>query len=181
MSLSTIEGKVWKFGDNVTTDYLMPGFTRGTTPEERASFCMRANRPEFAGQVKPGDVIVAGKNFGCGSSRPAAVNLITLGVGCVLAESFGRIFFRNSIGLGFPVLICKGVQEAFNEGDLIRVDFERGEIRNVSSGKILKAEPLPEIAVKILSEGGVVALLKKEYSPPDSDHKLEIEKNIGQF
>ena len=180
MTLSMREGKVWKFGDNITTDYLMPGFTRGTTPEERASFCMRANRPEFASNVRPGDVIVAGKNFGCGSSRPAAANLITLGVSCVLAESFGRIFFRNSINLGFPVLICKGVQDAFNEGDLIQVNFERGEIRNVSSGKILKAEPLPEIAVRILSEGGIVALLKKEYGHRKGDHKLNIEKNPDQ-
>jgi 3-isopropylmalate/(R)-2-methylmalate dehydratase small subunit len=182
MTLSMREGRVWKFGDNITTDYLMPGFTRGTTPEERASFCMRENRPEFASNVRPGDVIVAGKNFGCGSSRPAAGNLITLGVSCVLAESFGRIFFRNSIGLGFPVLICKGVHSAFNDGDLIQVNVESGEIKNVSTGKILKAEPLPEIAVRILSEGGVIPLLKREYGHPDMDRKLEIEKNTdGEF
>jgi len=180
MSISIIEGKVWKFGDSVTTDYIMPGFTRGETPEERASFCMRANRPEFASKVRPGDVIVGGKNFGCGSSRPAAANLITLGVSCVLADSFGRIFFRNSISLGFPVLVCKGIHDAFNEGDLVRVNFESGEIKNVNTGKMLKAEALPDIAVRILSQGGIIPLLKQEYGHPKSDQKLEIERNIDE-
>lgn len=181
MSISIIEGRVWKFGDNITTDYIMPGFGRGGTPEEMASFCMRANRPEFAREVRPGDVIVAGKNFGCGSSRPAAANLITLGVGCVLAESFGRIFFRNSINLGFPLLVCKGIHEGIHEGDLVRVNFENGEIKNISTGKIFKAEPLPEIAVRILSEGGIIALLKQEYGHPKNGPKLEIERDTKEF
>ena len=165
MPLSVIQGKVWRFGDNISTDFLMPGFTRGETPQEKATFCMRANRPEFAREVRPGDVIVAGRNFGCGSSRPAARNLITLGVSCVIAESFGRIFFRNSVNLGFPVLYCKGVCDAFEESNVLQVDLLTGEVKNLTSGKALQAEPLPEIAVRILSAGGVVALLKKEYGP----------------
>lgn len=163
MPVSVVKGKVWKFDDNISTDFLMPGFTRGETPEERATFCMRANRPEFAQEVQPRDVIVAGKNFGCGSSRPAARNLITLGVSCVIAESFGRIFFRNSVNLGFPVLYCKGVHDAFEEGDILQADFHTGEVKNLTSGKVLQADPLPEVAMKILDAGGVVALLKQEY------------------
>ena len=164
MSISIIEGKVWKFDDNISTDFLMPGFARGTTPQEKAAFCMRANRPEFAQEVQPGDVIVAGKNFGCGSSRPAARNLMTLGVSCVIAESFSRIFFRNSVNLGFPVLYCKGVHDAFNEGDILEANFHTADVKNLTSGKVLQAEPLPEIAMSILNAGGVVALLKAEYA-----------------
>ncbi len=163
MTVSAIKGKVWRFGDNISTDFLMPGFTQGTTPQERAAFCMRANRPEFAREVRPGDVIVAGRNFGCGSSRPAARNLMTLGISSVIAESFGRIFFRNSVNLGFPVLYCNGVSEAFNEGDILQANFQSGEVKNLTSGKSLQAEPLPEVAMRILNAGGVVALLKKEY------------------
>ena len=163
MPESVIEGKVWKFGDNISTDFLMPGFTRGETPQERAAFCMRANRPEFAREVQPGDIIVAGRNFGCGSSRPAARNLITLGVSCVIAESFGRIFFRNSVNLGFPVLYCRGVCDTFKEGDTLQANFHTGEVKNLTSGKVLQANALPEVAMRILNAGGVVALLKEEY------------------
>lgn len=163
MSLQVIKGRVWKFGDNISTDYMMPGFAHGSTQKEKASFCMRANRPDFARLVQPGDGIIGGKNFGCGSSRPATANLITLGISCAIAESFGRIFFRNSINLGFPVLISKGVHNAFEDGDLFRANFETGEIENLTRGKVLKAEPLPDIAVRILEAGGIVALLKKEY------------------
>ena len=164
MALSVIEGKAWKFGDNITTDYLMPGFGHGNTPEETAAFCMRANRPEFAGEVRRGDLIVAGKNFGCGSSRPAVNNLIILGVSCVIAESFGRLFFRNSISLGFPLLECKGVYDAVNEGDRVRVDLESAEVNNLTTGKLLKAKLLPEVMMKILAAGGMAALLKEEYA-----------------
>lgn len=164
MTVSVIKGKVWKFGDNISTDLIMPGFTQGDTLQERATFCMRANRPEFAREVQPGDVIVGGKNFGCGSSRPAGRNLLALGVGCAIAESFSRLFFRSSVNLGFPVLYCPGVADAFEEGDTLQVNFDTGEVNNLTSGKVLKAEPLPEVAMRILNAGGVVALLKEEYS-----------------
>ncbi len=164
MLKSVIEGKVWKFGDNISTDYIKPGFTQGETLEEQAAFCMRAIRPEFAGEVRLGDVIVAGKNFGCGSSRPAAQNFITLGMGGVIAESFARLFFRSSISHGFPLLYCKGVYNAFNEGDILQANFQTGEVKNLTSGKVLHADPLPEVAMKILSAGGVVAMLKEECS-----------------
>ncbi|MBI2848483.1 MAG: 3-isopropylmalate dehydratase [Chloroflexi bacterium] len=164
MALSVVRGKVWKFGDNISTDLLMPGFSHDIiSHQERAAYCMRAERPEFAGEVRSGDVIVAGRNFGCGSGRPAARNLMTLGVGAVIAESFGRLFFRNSVSSGFPVLYCPGVMAAFGEGDVLEADFRTGEVKNLTSGEALRAEPLPDIALRILEAGGVIALLKAEY------------------
>lgn len=163
MFKSVVKGKVWKFGDNISTDYIKPGFTRGETLEEQATFCMRAIRPEFAREVQPGDVIVGGRNFGCGSSRPAAQNFITLGVSCVIAESFSRLFFRSSVNLGLPLLYCRGVHDAFNEGDILEANFNTGEVKNVTSGKVLQADPLPDVAMRMLSAGGVVPLLRKEY------------------
>lgn len=163
MPLTVIEGKVWKFGDNVNTDYIMPNWAHPKTPQEAATFCMRAIRPEFASQVKPGDIIVGGRNFGCGSSKPATTNFITLGIGAAIAETCGRIFFRNSINLGFPMLICKGIYESFGEGDCLRLNFKTGEINNLTTGAILKASPLPDVAIKVLDTGGMIAMLKKEY------------------
>lgn len=157
------KGTVWKFGDNISTDHIKPGFTRGTTPKEQAAYCMQAIRPEFAQKVKTGDVIVGGKNFGSGSSRPAAQNFMTLGVSCVVAESFSRLFFRSSINLGFPLLYCTGVSAAFTEGDVLEADFEKGVVRNLTSGKALQAEPLHDIPMQLLRAGGVVAMLRIEY------------------
>ncbi|MFC1860382.1 3-isopropylmalate dehydratase [Chloroflexota bacterium] len=158
-----VKGKVWKFGDNISTDYISPGFTHGETLQERAAFCMRAIRPEFSSEVQLRDTIVAGRNFGCGSSRPAAQNFITLGISCVIAESFSRLFFRVSTSLGFPLLYCKGIYDAFQEGDILQANFRTGDIKNITSGKTLQANPLPDVAIKILEGGGVVALLKQEY------------------
>ncbi len=163
---TVIQGKVWKFGDHISTDYLMPGpmsFSEEETLEERAALCMRPIRPEFAREVRPGDVIVAGRNFGCGSSRSASQNLVTLGVGCVVAESFSRIFFRNSVNLALPILSCKGISDAFVEGDVLWANFETAEVKNLTNGKVLQAEPLPEIAMRILAGGGIMVLLEKEY------------------
>src|ERR1017187_5985710 len=98
MAALVIKGRVWKFGDNISTDLIQPGFSLGKDAKEKSAFCMRSNRPDFAPNVKPGDVIVAGKNFGCGSTRPATGNLVALQLGGIIAESFSRIFFRNSIG-----------------------------------------------------------------------------------
>ena len=164
MFKSIVKGKVWKFGDNISTDYIKPGFAEAETLENRAKYCMRAIRPEFAQEVRPGNVIVGGRNFGCGSSRPAAENFITLGVSCVIAESFSRLFFRSSVNLGFPILYCKGIYEAFQEGDILQANFKTGEIKNLISGKTLQANPLTEVVMRFLEAGGVVALLKQEYS-----------------
>ena len=169
MSL-VVKGKVWKFGNNISTDLMMPGFAVLTRPnmkpEEMAKYVMYSNRPGWVEQVKPGDIIVGGKNFGCGSSRPAALALKVLGISCVIAESIGRIFFRNSINLGFPVMIASGITEFFGEDDLIEANFTTGEIKNITTGKTMKAKPLPKNSppMKILEAGGINALLKKEYS-----------------
>jgi len=165
MSL-VVEGKVWKFGDDIRKSFTAPGFSRhqGSSPKEEAMFGMRSNRPGWAEKVKECDLIVAGQNFGCGSSRmEAPKNLVTLRISGVVAESFGRIFFRNCVASGLPVLICKGVSECFEEGDMARVDYRRGLITNCRTGKQLKANALPEMALRMLEAGGLIPLLKKEY------------------
>jgi 3-isopropylmalate/(R)-2-methylmalate dehydratase small subunit len=163
VSQHVISGRVWKFGDNVSTDYMMPSFAHSGTPAEMAQYCMYSIRPEFAASVQPGDIIVGGRNFGCGSSRPASNNLATLGIACVVAESLARIFFRNSINLGFPVLPCPGVYDAFEEGDMMQVDFDAGEVKNLTTGIVLHTDTLPDTAARILEAGGVVELLRREY------------------
>ena len=162
--MKVLEGKVWKFGDNISTDLLSPGiagFGKAATGDS-AEFCMAAVRPKFAKEVRPGDLVVAGRNFGCGSSRPAAKNLITLGVSCVLAESIGAIFFRNSINFGLPSLTVNGVSDVFKEGDRAMINLRDGLIQNLSNKKSLTIEPFPPEIMRILEAGGLVAFLKAE-------------------
>ena len=169
MFIELIKGKVWKFGDNINTDLMWPAFIhdKGTsmTPQEKAKYCMFSNRPDWAAQVQPGDIIVARNNFGCGSSRPAAAQLKTLKISIVVAESIARIFFRNAINLGFPVLICRGVYELFEEGDIAEIEIYNGIIKNLNTGKYLKGEILAEDSppMQILRAGGILPLLEKEY------------------
>jgi 3-isopropylmalate/(R)-2-methylmalate dehydratase small subunit len=159
-------GRVWKFGDNISTDLMMPGSKvlarPGITDQEAAQFCMEANRPGWAQQVTLGDIIVAGRNFGCGSSRPAARLLKALGISCVVADSIARLFFRNSIHIGFPVLICPGVSRIFQEGDIAEVDIETGRVRNLTRGVEVQGEPLPKDSppYQILMAGGLDPYLK---------------------
>jgi len=161
------QGRVWKFGDNISTDLIMPGSQVLANPllsdEEAAKFCMWANRPGWAQQVQRGDIIVAGRNFGCGSSRPAPRMLKALGISVVVADSIARLFFRNSIHLGFPVLICPGVSQAFEEGDIAEVDLETGQVRNLTRGTVLQGEALPKDSppYQILKAGGLEPFLKE--------------------
>ncbi|MCS7207593.1 MAG: 3-isopropylmalate dehydratase small subunit [Dehalococcoidia bacterium] len=159
-------GKVWKSGDHISTDLMMPG-TRmlarpGISDKEAAQFCMEANRPGWAQQVTPGDIIIAGRNFGCGSSRPAARMLKALGISCVTAGSVSRLFFRNSTHIAFPVLICPGGSKAFDEGDMAEVDVETGHVCNLTKGLTLQAEALPKDSppYQILMAGGLNNYLK---------------------
>ena len=164
-----IHGRVWKFGDNISTDFMAPGYRghRGLSEREEALYCMHSNRPDWASRVKEGDLIVGGKNFGCGSSRMEAPrNLKLLGIRGVVAESFGRIFFRNTIAQGIPALACQGVTDIVDEGDLLQFNVRTGVIVNLTSKKRVVAEPLPEMALHILEAGGVIAMLKKEYPKP---------------
>ena len=145
----------------------MPGFAvlakPGISEQEASKSCMIANRPGWAEQVQKGDVIVAGENFGCGSSRPAPRMLRALGISVVVAESISRLFFRNSIHLGFPILICKGVSQLFEEGDTAEVDLESGEVKNVSKGTTVTGEALPKDSppYQILTAGGLDPFLKE--------------------
>lgn len=167
--MENIKGRVWKFGDNINTDLIMPGFVLKTRPaltyEAVKKYVMSSNRPGWAEQVRLGDIIVGGRNFGCGSSRVAAKPLIALGISCVLAESLARIFFRNSISSGLPVLNAPGISSFCREGDLLEVIIATGEIKNLSTGKMTNAESFPEDSppMQVLEAGGIMALLEKEY------------------
>lgn len=157
-------GRVWKFGDNISTDVIMPGdvvFASDLSEKEAASHSMRALRPGWAKLVQKGDIIVAGKNFGCGSGRPAPRMLKTLGISVVVADSISRQFFRNSIHLGFVAVSCPGISEAFEEGEIAEVQVETGIVNNLSRHKSLHGEALPPDSppYQILIAGGIDALI----------------------
>ncbi len=162
------EGRVWKFGDAINTDLMMPGSEvlaqPGISDKEAAKHCMSANRPGWAVQVQEGDIIIAGRNWGCGSSRPAARLFKALGISVIVADSMSRLFFRNAINIGLPVLICPGCSAAFAEGDRARIDISSGEVRNLTSGLVLQGEALPEDSppAQILRAGGLKNLMQME-------------------
>ncbi|MBP7707277.1 MAG: 3-isopropylmalate dehydratase small subunit [Candidatus Aminicenantes bacterium] len=157
------QGKVWRYGDDVNTDVIFPGrYTyQIMPPEEMAKHAMEDLDPGFAAAVKPGDVVVAGKNFGCGSSREqAAACLKAAGVQAVVARSFARIYFRNAINLGLAVLQCDEAVDALATGDTAEVDFAKGEIR--SSKGTFRFLPLPEAVIGIIEAGGLLAYTQKK-------------------
>jgi|UniRef100_A0A7C4XFB8 3-isopropylmalate/(R)-2-methylmalate dehydratase small subunit len=159
-----IKGKVYKFGDNINTDDIYPGryLSITTDRQEMAKHCFELAYPDFLKTAKPGDIIVAGKNFGCGSSREqAATCLKYFGISIVIAESFARIFFRNAINLGLPILIAPGITEKVNHGDVLEVELDKGKIKNVSSGEEMSVIPLPPFILEILNEEGLVPYLRK--------------------
>ncbi len=154
--------RVWVLGDNVSTDDIIPGrYLVKRDPEELGKHVFENLLPDFSSRVRKGDVIVAGRNFGCGSSREQApLALKGAGVGAVIAESFARIFFRNAINQGLPVLICKGVSSSFSQGEEVEYDLGKGVVINVSRGIELRAEPLPDFLLSILRAGGLIPYLK---------------------
>lgn len=155
-----IRGRVWKFGDNVDTDVMAPWNSLSLPWEERRKTVLQV-RPEFAERVQPGDLIVAGRNWGCGSSREQAPeNLKLLQVAAVVAESFGRIYFRNCIAIAFPNLACPGIHAASDDGDEIEVDIRAGVVRNLTRGATLHARPYTDDMLAILERGGLLAVLK---------------------
>lgn len=161
VGVEAFQGRVWKFGDNVDTDAIVPGKYLDAPVEESSQHVFESARPEFVGEVAEGDIVVAGSNFGCGSSREnAPETLKVLGIGCVLAESFGRIFFRNAIAIGLPVMICKGVSGSFEDGDTARIDPGEARVENVTRGGSLAAEPLSDDMLLILDAGGILNVLK---------------------
>jgi 3-isopropylmalate/(R)-2-methylmalate dehydratase small subunit len=157
-----ISGRVWKFGDSVSTDIISPGAYYALPMEEKKRHAMEPMRPEFASSVKPGDVIVAGIDFGCGSSRESApAALKALGVSAIVAESFARIFFRNSIAIGLPVITCPQISSSFVDGDKLELDLTTFTVTNVNKGKTFQALPLPSEMLNVLIKGGIMPMLKE--------------------
>ena len=157
-----LKGRVWLFGDNINTDLMYPVFVTTLPEAERAKYCMNANRPGWSDQAKEGDIIVAGGNFGCGSSSPAAKSLKSLGVSCVLADSINGLFLRNAINFGLPALSLEGASNMFEEGDEAEVELRAGQVRNLKTGETKTVRPLPHALINIVESGGLIPLLKRE-------------------
>jgi 3-isopropylmalate/(R)-2-methylmalate dehydratase small subunit len=162
-----IQGRVHKYGDNIDTDVILPGkYLSLSDARELAQHCMEGVDPEFASRVKPGDIIVAGTNFGSGSSREhAPVAIKAAGVGCVIAPSFARIFFRNAVNIGLPVLETDEVAEV-EAGELLEVDLEQGAIINPGKNRVYQAAPYPQAMLDIIAAGGLVEYTKKRLARP---------------
>ena len=154
--MEKIKGKVWKFADNIDTDVIIPGrYLRTFSMDELASHVLEGIDPDFAKKVEKGDIIVAGQNFGCGSSREQApVALKHLGVSAIIAKSFARIFYRNAINIGLPVIIA---EITANQGDILEVDLEKGTIINLTINKSFKIKPFKKFMLDILKKGGIVS------------------------
>lgn len=157
------QGTVFKYPDNVDTDVIIPArYLNTSNAQELAKHCMEDIDTEFVRQVRPGDIMVAGWNFGCGSSREHAPLVIkTCGTGCVIAKSFARIFYRNAINIGLPILECEEAAEAIAAGNQVSVDFDTGVITDLTAGKTYQAEPFPEFIQNIIRKGGLLASLKE--------------------
>ena len=157
-----VSGKVFKYGDNVDTDVIIPArYLNAPSPEELAKHCMEDIDASFATTVKPGDIIVGGANFGCGSSREhAPISIRACGVRCVIAASFARIFYRNSINIGFPILECPEAAAAIQNGDTVSVDFATGKILDETTGETFQAVALPPFIEKIVEHNGLLPYLK---------------------
>jgi len=158
-----LTGKVWKYGANVDTDAIVPArYLNVSTPEELALHCMEGIDPEFAQGVQPGDIIVATANFGCGSSREHAPLAIKgAGVSCVIGTTFARIFYRNAINIGLPILECPAAEE-IEGGQTLEVELETGRIHNLDTGQTFQAEPYPEFIIGIIRAGGLIEYTRKE-------------------
>ena len=157
------QGHVFKYPDNVDTDVIIPArYLNTSDAKELAKHCMEDIDASYVSKVQPGDIMVAGWNFGCGSSREHAPLVIkTCGTGCVIAKSFARIFYRNAINIGMPILECEQAAEEIQPGDEVSVDFDTGLISNITTGKTYQAEPFPEFIQNIIKCGGLLASLKE--------------------
>lgn len=157
------EGTVFKYPDNVDTDVIIPArYLNTPDAKELALHCMEDIDTSFVQNVKPGDIMVAGWNFGCGSSREHAPLVIkTCGTGCVIAKSFARIFYRNAINIGLPILECEEAAEEISAGDKVSVDFDTGRIADLTTGKTYQAQPFPPFIQNIIQSGGLLNSLKE--------------------
>jgi 3-isopropylmalate/(R)-2-methylmalate dehydratase small subunit len=154
------QARVWKFPANINTDLILPGGSIYLSQAEQVELIFKANRPGWVDEVASGDIILGGRNFGMGSSRPASRSLKNLGLSCLLAESINGLFFRNCINYAFPAMECAGVTELFAEGDVCEVDFTSGSVRNKTTGKTLTAKVLPPKLLDLLAAGGIYPLLE---------------------
>lgn len=155
-------GFVHKYGDNVDTDVIIPArYLNSPDAKELAQHCMEDIDPDFVKNVKQGDIIVANENFGCGSSREhAPISIKASGVSCVIATTFARIFYRNAINVGLPILECKEASQKIENGDKVEIDFDTGKITNVTKGETYQAEPFPKFIQNIINKGGLLNSIK---------------------
>jgi 3-isopropylmalate/(R)-2-methylmalate dehydratase small subunit len=155
-------GRVWKFGDNINTDLMLPGPYLYRSPEEQARAVFMNNRPGWVDQVRPGDAITGGFNYGMGSSRPAARSLCNCGIGFLLAETINGLFFRNAVNYGLLACECAGVSQAFEEGDTAELDLGAWSVRNARTGKTLEVTAVPEQLLAMMLGGGIYPVLERE-------------------
>jgi len=165
-----IRGRVWKYGDNVNTDVIMPGkYLTIREPAKLAPFVMEGIDPEFTRKAKPGDLIIAGRNFGCGSSRETApAGLRAFGIGAIIAVSFGRIFLRNSVNIGLPVLECTEAAGAIPEGHEVTVDLATGSIVDETTGHRYRATPFPPFLQELIALGGLLPYARRKLGLPET-------------
>ncbi len=156
--MKAAKGKVFRFGDNIDTDVIIPArYLNSSDPKELATHCMEDIDKDFVNNVSSGDIIVANKNFGCGSSREhAPIAIKAAGVSCVIAETFARIFYRNAINIGLPIIECKEAADDIKAGDIVNVDFDSGVITNETTGKTYQGQAFPEFMQKIIDSEGLV-------------------------
>ncbi len=159
----TLRGKVWKFGADVDTDAIIPArYLNTSEPAELAKHCMEDADPEFPTKMQPGDIIVAGKNFGCGSSREhAPIAIKAAGVSCVIAKSYARIFYRNAFNIGLPIFECSEAAVAIEEGDEVAVDAAQGIVKNLTKNETYQATSVPEFMQQIIDAGGLIDYVSK--------------------
>jgi len=158
-------GKVHRYGDNVDTDVIIPArYLNTSDPKELAKYCMIDIDPDFTGRVKPGDIIVAGKNFGCGSSREhAPIAIKASGISCVIAENFARIFYRNAINIGLPIIECPEASKDIEAGDEVEIDFDNGIIYNLTKNRKYQGQAFPEFMQKIIKAEGLINYINSKY------------------
>jgi 3-isopropylmalate/(R)-2-methylmalate dehydratase small subunit len=157
-----ISGRVWKFGDNINTDLMLPGDVHAGTEEEQAKAVFAANRPGWVNEMARGDFIVGGRNYGTGSSRPAARSLRNIGIACLIADSINSLFFRNSVNFGLLALECPGVSEAFEELQIAEVSLTDFTVKNRATGKVLQALVVPANMLALMQGGGIYPVLERE-------------------
>ncbi len=158
------QGKTYKYGDNVDTDVIIPArYLNTPDAKELAAHCMEDIDPSFAKTVRPGEIIVAGRNFGCGSSREhAPLAIKACGVACVIAATFARIFYRNAINIGLPILECPEASQAVEAGDVVSVDFDTGLVKDLATGATFRSEPFPPFMQDLIAAGGLASYMKSQ-------------------